>query len=336
MVSLSNFHSRFYLVSSASFIQEMEWAPDFLVWFIIPFSSALLLLLHRLKSGFQHLPPGPPGWPIFGNIFDLGTLPHQTLAGLRDTYGDVMWLKLGSIKTMVIQSSTAAAELFKNHDLSFSDRNIIETMRVHGWNECSLALAPYGPYWRSMRRLVTADMQTLKRINETAPVRRKCVDDMMLWIEEEARGLDGPGPGLELARFFFVTVFNMIGNLMLSRDFLDPQSRKGSEFFTSMSITMESSGQANFAAFFPWLKWLDPQGKKKKLEHDLGRSIGIASRFVKERRMRSQGSRGGSERKDFLDALLEFQGDGKNEEAKISDNGINILITVILDKTLED
>ncbi|WJZ93693.1 hypothetical protein VitviT2T_012614 [Vitis vinifera] len=292
----------------------MEWTTNFLVWLIIPFLSALLLLLHRLKSGFnKHLPPGPPGWPIFGNIFDLGTLPHQKLAGLRDTYGDVVWLNLGYIGTMVVQSSKAAAELFKNHDLSFSDRSIHETMRVHQYNESSLSLAPYGPYWRSLRRLVTVDMLTMKRINETVPIRRKCVDDLLLWIEEEARGMDGTATGLE---------FNMIGNLMLSRDLLDPQSRKGSEFFTAMRISMESSGHTNFADFFPWLKWLDPQGLKKRMEVDLGKSIEIASGFVKER-MR-QGRAEESKRKDFLDVLLEFQGDGKDEATKISEKGINI------------
>lgn len=305
----------------------MEWNPNFLVWLIIPLSSALLFLLHRRQSRLKKLPPGPPGWPIVGNIFDLGTLPHQKLAELRDKYGDVIWLNLGYTGTMVVQSSKAAAEMFKNHDLSFSDRSIAETLRAHEFSECSMALAPYGPYWRSLRRLVTTDILTVKRINESAPIRRKCVDDLISWIEEEAQGTDGKAAGLELARFFFLATFNMIGNLMLSRDLVDPKSRKGSEFLTAMNEGMDNLAHANLADFFPWLKWVDPQGLKKKMEHDLGKSLGIASGFVRERL--TQGPPDGRMRKDFLDVLLEFQGDEKNGLPKISENGINIFITVI-------
>ena len=103
-------------------------------------------MLCRRKSGFNRLPPRPIGWPILSNMLDLGTMLHQTLAGLRHKYGDVVWLRLGAIKTMVILSSKAAGELFKNHDLSFADRSIGETMRVHEYNEGYLALAPYGSY----------------------------------------------------------------------------------------------------------------------------------------------------------------------------------------------
>lgn len=44
----------------------------------------------------------PPGWQ--GNIFNVGAEPH----------GDVLLLKLGNLNTLVIQSATTAAEVFKN------------------------------------------------------------------------------------------------------------------------------------------------------------------------------------------------------------------------------
>ncbi|KAG6787646.1 hypothetical protein POTOM_003689 [Populus tomentosa] len=58
-------------------------------------------------------------------------------------------------------------------------------MRAHDYNQSSLALAPYGSYWRILRRLITVDMSVTKRINETASIRGKCVDGMLLWIDEE-------------------------------------------------------------------------------------------------------------------------------------------------------
>ena len=99
------------------------------------------------------------------------------------------------------------------------------------------------------------DMFTVRRINETTNVRRKCVDDMLLWIEKEALGVNGEASSVHVAEAVFLS--NMLGNLMLSRDVLDLRSKEGSEFFTIMSNLTEWSGHPNLADFFPWLGWLD-------------------------------------------------------------------------------
>ncbi|MBA0754189.1 hypothetical protein Gogos_000086 [Gossypium gossypioides] len=254
----------------------MDLAPGFLLCLSIFASSALFLFIRRRNNSITgKLPPGPPGWPIFGNIFDPGTMPHQTLTRLRDKYGQVIWLRLGSVNTMAILSTKAATEFFKNHDLTFAERNITETMRAHDYHKSSVALAPYGSYRRVLRRLVTVDMLVNKRINETAYIRRK-------------------------------------------------YSKEGFEFFVVMSRLMDLSGKGNIVDFFPWLKWLDPQGLKRKMTKDLGKAIGIASKFVKQRREDKKLS--DNNKRDFLDLLLEFEGNGKDEPAKFSDQDLNIFI----------
>ncbi|KAK8563478.1 hypothetical protein V6N12_035624 [Hibiscus sabdariffa] len=306
----------------------MDLPPSFLLCFAIFASSALFLFIRRRNNSIKgKLPPGPPGWPIFGNIFDLGTMPHRTLTCLRDQYGQVIWLRLGAVNTMAILSTKAATELFKNHDLTFAERTIRETMRAHDYHKSSLALAPYGSYWRVMRRLVTVDMLVNKRINETAQIRRKCIDNMLRWIEDETRKIRGDSNGnngIQLARFVFLLSFNLLGNLLLSRDLLDPDSKEGSEFFDVMTTLMECSGKGNLADFFPWLKWLDPQGIKRNMKKDLGKALEIASKFVKQRMEDKKWSENNN--RDFLDMLLEFQGNGKDEPAKFSEQDVNVFI----------
>ncbi|KAK8337139.1 hypothetical protein V6Z12_A09G164700 [Gossypium hirsutum] len=92
---------------------------------LILFSFSALIQLSRGKQSrkLKNLqPPEPPGWPILGNFFDLGAAPHQTLHKLKPKYGPVLGLKLGSVKTVVIQSAMAASEFFKKHDHDFCDR----------------------------------------------------------------------------------------------------------------------------------------------------------------------------------------------------------------------
>lgn len=293
---------------------------------LLLFFPVFLFLLNcraKISATKRRLPPGPPGWPIFGNMFQLGEMPHRTLTNLRQKYGPILWLKIGAVNTMAILSAKEATIFFKNHDHNFSDRTVIETMRVHNYDKSSLALAPYGPYWRLMRRLVTVDMLVMKRINDTASIRRRCVNDMLAWIAKEARELEA-GRGLHVSRFVFFMSFNLFGNLMLSRDMFDMKSESGSEFFTAVMGLLEWTGHANVSDLFPWLRWLDPQGLRRKMDRDMGKAIEIASTFVKERLdlevERDEKSR------DFLDVLLEFQRNENQDAVNISDKDLNVFI----------
>nr|GMD88137.1 cytochrome P450 76A2-like [Ipomoea batatas] len=297
-----------------------------LLWFtLLSLTTALIFFFFfPRKSKSYKLPPGPPGLPFFGNLFDLvGAEPHKKIAGMKHKYGPIVWLRMGSIKTMVIQTAETAGELFKNHDVSFAGRQIVETSRVHDYVSGSVALAQYGTYWRVLRRICTVEMFTTKKINETASIRRKCVDDMISWVEKEARESD-KGKGVHVARFVFLASFNMVGNLVLSRDLVDPESKTATDFFNAMMGIIQWSGSPNVSDIFPWFKWLDLQGLKRKMERDMGKAIEIASGFLRERIEGEQ--LGGEKKQDFLNVLLEFRGSGKDEPPMLSQHEILIFI----------
>lgn len=296
----------------------MEW-QHFLIYSTIVLLPALIFSIILQSRGRSRLPPGPRGWPVFGHMFILGSAPHRAIAELRPRYGPVVWLKLGSVNTMAVLTAGAAAELFKCHDLSFADRTIVETMTAHGYPSASLALAPYGPRWRALRRLCTVEMFTAKRIGATAAIRRRCVDDMLSWIE--AAGKDGGG-GVAVGKYAFLAAFNMLGNLMMSEDLVTPESEAGVEFYGAMKRVMEWSGKPNVSDLFPWSRWLDLQGLKRKADRDMGIAFAVASAFVKER-IRSPRGDGEGER-DFLDVLL----DSDHESGSLSENDITIFILV--------
>lgn len=126
-----------------------------------------------------------------------------------------------------IQSHKAAAELFKNHDSTFYDRRVPHALISWNYNQGSMAIGNYGTYRRLLRKLCTAELLVSQRVNDTAAVRQKCVDNMTRWIEEDSlasRACGGSGE-VELTHFVFLMSFNVVGNLMLSRDLLEPHSR---------------------------------------------------------------------------------------------------------------
>ncbi|MFS8004318.1 putative cytochrome P450 [Helianthus anomalus] len=291
-----------------------------------------IILIRRKKAATagKRQPPAPPGWPVFGNLFNLGSMPHRTVAGLATEYGPVVRLKLGSVNTVAILSAKAATELFKNHDLTFVERTITETSKSHDYDKSSLALAPYGMYWRVLRKICTVEMLVAKRINESTAVRRRCVDNMLDWIETESNSAK-VGKGVHVAKFVFLASFNLLGNLMLSRDLANPDSKLGSEFFTSMLGLMEWGGHPNISDLYPWLKRFDLQGLKAKMDRDVGKAIDIATGWVKgrvEKRSKEAEQRHVERRKDFLDVLLDYEGTGKDEPEKMSEKDITIFILV--------
>ncbi|KAL7087207.1 hypothetical protein ACP275_13G053400 [Erythranthe tilingii] len=297
----------------------MDW-----LWstFLVCCISLVAVLCHRHYSTPKaNLPPGPRGWPVFGNMFQLGSMPHKTIAGLKSHYGPVVWLRIGSINTMALLTARAAAELFKNHDASFAERTITDVMTSHNFHKAALSLSPYGPYWRSMKRMMTVEMLVHKRIVETEPIRRRCISNMVQWIQNESSS--SGGRGVHVARFVFLASFNMLGNLMLSRDLVSPESEEGSEFFAAMIDMMEWSGHPNIGDLFPWMKWMDPQGLRRNAERGMGKILKIVGGFVEERQ-----SNGGTNNKDFLEVLLKYEGDGGkiDDQRQISDHDFNIII----------
>jgi len=118
----------------------------------------------------------------------------------------------------------------------------------------------------------------------------------------------------------------VVGNLMLSKDLLEPQSVEGLEFFDAMSKVTELAGKPNVADFLPYLKWMDPMGIKRNADRHMGRAMKIAAKFVTERVYQKKHSRSEKANKDFLDVMLEYEGDGKEGPDKISERNVTIII----------
>ncbi|CAN1275235.1 Iridoid oxidase [Linum perenne] len=299
------------------------------------FGAALLLLLwviwtittdrRRRRRRSQHLgrlPPGPRPLPIVGNIFNLGWAPHESFVQLAQAHGPIMTLYLGSMCTVVISSKEAARTMFKCYDVVFAGRKIYESMKGLDSNDGSIITAQYGPHWRMLRRLSTAEFFASHRVDATRAVRRRCVDRMVQFVEEA--GCGGTRP-VDLGRFVFLMAFNLIGNLVLSKDLVDPKSERGALFFYHMGKVMEFAGKPNMADFFPLLRWLDPQRIRKKTQFHVEKAFEIARKFIQTSSV-NQYSTKSKRKKDFLDVLLDFRGVGVDEPSSFSHRIVNVII----------
>lgn len=165
-----------------------------------------------------------------------------------------------------------------------------------------------------------------KQIDQTAVLRQKCIDDMIRYIEEDVAEAQAQGESGEIkgAHYLFLMTFNLIGNLVLSRDLVNPRSKDGHKFYDAMNNVMKRAGTRNVAEFLTFLKWLDPQGIMRNMVQDMRQTMRIVEKFVKERT--EEWKSGRKKTNDFLDALLEHEGDEKDGPDVISDQNRLIII----------
>ncbi|CAH2056683.1 unnamed protein product [Thlaspi arvense] len=127
-------------------------------------------------------------------MFDLGAAPHQSLYELRFKYGPVLWLQLGSINTPVIQSANAAAEFFKNHDLTFSDRKVPDSLTALDYNKGSLAIGNQKEHGKETGRTMKIVAEFVKeRIQQRQVGMEKANKDFLdVLLDYEGDGKEGP------------------------------------------------------------------------------------------------------------------------------------------------
>lgn len=132
----------------------------------------------------SNLPPSPPKLPIIGNLHQLGKNPHISLRNLAQKYGPILYLQLGQVPTVIVSSARIAKEALKTHDLASSNRPQIVTAKCLFYNCTDMANAPYGDYWRYVRRLCILKLFSAKRIQSSSSVREEEVARLVLRIAE--------------------------------------------------------------------------------------------------------------------------------------------------------
>lgn len=222
---------------------------------------------------------------------------------------------------MVVQNASSAQQLFKNHDLSFADRFVTNALKSHGYDKRTIAMGSIGPHWRFMRRIATIGIFANNKIVETFSIRQNCVKKMVQWIEKE---METTGGAIVITKFVFLAAFNVQGNIIFSRDFVTPQIVE--DFAASLDKIAKVVATPNVSDIFPVLSWLDLQGSRKKINEAMGEALHILSGFVQERLKQREG--GSKSNEDFLDYMLNFEGNGKDEPTKLSEQDINLSILV--------
>lgn len=147
--------------------------------YISLFSLIIFIAFIRLKWVSFHsktkktLPPSPQKLPIIGNLHQLGSSPHRSVHAMSQKHGPLMLLHLGCIPTLIASSVEAAQEIYKTHEVSFSNRPNLNMVNILDYGCQDIGFAPYGEYWRQLKSIVVSHLLNNKHVKSFQQVRDK-------------------------------------------------------------------------------------------------------------------------------------------------------------------
>ncbi|XP_051150020.1 cytochrome P450 76T24-like [Andrographis paniculata] len=302
--------------------------PFILVLLTIIFSACLLLLFSGRRPA--NLPPGPPPLPLIGNILQVGPNPHQSFAQFAKTYGPIIYLKFGTIDTVVVSSPATAKQVLQKHDHVLSSRPHPAMSDSYAHNQISLIWQPTNSRWRTLRRICKDHMFTLHRLDSGRDLRREKLHKLRDFLDHQC--LAGGGAAVNVADATFTTVLNMLSSTLFSIDFADYRSEVSEDFKGLVHGLMEVVGQPNVADYFPVLKAVDPQGLKRKTTTYVRKLFGVFEDIIEKRvKSRSDDHGGaGAGAGDLLESLLEVSRKSDSDKEFTREDILHLLMDLFV------
>ncbi|KAE8704651.1 putative cytochrome P450 [Hibiscus syriacus] len=232
-----------------------------LIWLA---SLILVKTIFSKKKTAYRLPPSPTALPIIGHLHLLAPIPHQALHKLSTKHGPLMHIRLGSVPCVVASSPEIAKEFLKTHESSFSNRPITTAVDYLTYGSADFSFAPYGPYWKFMKKICMSQLLSGRMLEQFFPVRGEELRRFLRFMEKK----ESAGEKVDV-RGELVRLTNNIVSRMIMNQTCSGNEDEAEEVRKLVEATAELTGRFNLSDFIWFCKNLDLQGMKKKIKHDL-------------------------------------------------------------------
>ncbi|XP_024980899.1 cytochrome P450 93A2-like [Cynara cardunculus var. scolymus] len=296
---------------------------DYQSYLILFLTGALtsIFIIFRLSRPKSHLPPTPFAFPIIGHLHLLSPTPHRAFHNLSLQYGPIFRLFLGSMPCVVATSSQTAKELFKTYDDVFLDRPHNSSMDYISYGGKGFIFAPYGSYWKFLKKTVMSELLNGKTLDSLLPVRHDETNRFIECLSQKAK----VGESVELKRELMKVTNNVISRMVMSKRCSDDQEGDAVDIRKIVIDIAKVMGTFNLSDNVWLCKNLDLQGNGKKCEAIRARFDGLIEKIMREHEEARELNEESGQVKDLLSILIDISED-ENMEMKLTKENIKAFI----------
>ncbi|XP_058071332.1 cytochrome P450 93A3-like [Magnolia sinica] len=290
--------------------------PTYAILFFVSLISTVLLrtIISKIRRTKARFPPGPVGFPIIGHLHLLGPIPHRSLHKLSERYGPLLHLRLGSVPSIVASSVETAEEILKTQETSFASRRQPSAFRRLTYGSFDMAWAPYGPYWKFLKKLSVSELFSSRTLQHMLPVRREEIMRLLQVLLKKSEAGNAVDVGSELEKM----TNNVISRMMMS-GICTSTDGEADDVRKVVHEALELMGAANASDYIGFCRNLDLQGLRKRSEDAHCRFDRLVERIIKKHE-KARKMNGGDGAKDILDILLDVSEDESAEVKLTRDN----------------
>lgn len=258
-------------------------------------------------------PEAKGGWPIFGHLplFGGSIPPHLTLGAMADKYGPIFTIRLGVHPSLVISSSEIAKECFTTKDLSIISRPRMVVLDHVSYDYAMFGFGPGGPFWREIRKLVTLELLSVRKVELLKHIRVSEVATFLkelheLWSTKKKEG-SKDGVVVELKQWLGDMTLNVILTMVAGKRYsvaaAGDEKKEARKVQTALRELFDYLGMFLVGDAVPYLRWLDWGGHEKAMKKSATEMHAIVEEWVEEHKQRrAKGDAKGEQ--DFIDAML--------------------------------
>ncbi|XP_062091325.1 cytochrome P450 78A3-like [Humulus lupulus] len=246
--------------------------------------------------------PGPRGLPLIGSMSLMASLAHHRLAAMARACNAkrLMAFSLGETRVLVTCHPDVAKEILNSP--VFADRPIKESAYGLMFNR-AIGFAPYGVYWRTLRRISATHLFCPKQIKASEFQRQEIADQMVSLMLKDRSGQLGLRVREVLKR---ASLNNMMCSVFGRVYDLDSANNELHELRELVDEGYELLGLLNWSDHLPWLADFDAQRIRFRCSKLVPKVNHFVSQIISEHRSRTD-----PKTRDFVDVLLSLQGPDK-------------------------
>ncbi|CAM6096934.1 unnamed protein product [Calypogeia fissa] len=269
---------------------------------------------------YQNVPPGPPPWPIVGNLLTVAWILRKgSLAHLAENCGPIWTYWIGPRPLIVVSGVELIYDALINQADSFSDRCHLLSTKIESCNFRTVNTS-HGPLWRKLRRNLAFEVLNSTRVRSSKPVRDAEFKNLLQRFKEEASNGHGDDAGVVHAMpLVRRTLFNILNTICFGERMDESIVTEMDALMAELFLTVRSALSDHFV-------FLRPFQRQKRIKEITGRVKQLMNvRLVKIREAMKNGEPVSGR---YVETLLQLQ--EKEGKDQFSDDNIFALCTEVL------